>query len=106
MRRENGGKQMKTVWNFTAPSPSEKTFGKHPTQKPIRLLKRCILSSTQIGDWILDPFAGSSTTLMAAKELGRNAVGIELEVEFLALSARRLQSLKAAQTAESIYENI
>ena len=58
MRQTNGGKQMKTVWTMTAPGGDEKTFGKHPTQKPIALVERCLLASTNEGDLVLDPFSG------------------------------------------------
>lgn len=91
MREEAGGKQMKSVWRFTAPKKDEKAFGKHPTQKPVALIDRCIRASTNPGDFILDPFAGSSTTGVAAKALGRRFCGIEQEPEFIELSKRRLE---------------
>jgi site-specific DNA-methyltransferase (adenine-specific) len=56
--RKVTGKQMKTVWTMTAPSGEEKKFGKHPTQKPIALVERCLLASTNKGDMVLDPFQG------------------------------------------------
>lgn len=92
MREENNGKQMKTVWNIKPPQKVEKQFGKHPTQKPVRLLERIVLSSTNHGDLIFDPFAGSSTTGVAAALHGRKFVGCELEKEFIAISKSRLQS--------------
>ncbi len=92
MKVQNGGKQMKSVWRFTAPGRDEKTFGKHPTQKPISLIERCILSSTNEGDLILDPFSGSATTGIAAIRQHRKYVGIELNAEYLALSVKRLQN--------------
>lgn len=55
-------KQMRSVWQIDTPKPSEKEFGKHPTQKPLELLRRIILASTNSGGLILDPFTGSSTT--------------------------------------------
>jgi site-specific DNA-methyltransferase (adenine-specific) len=91
MRKMNAGKQMKSVWAFAAPNGDEKNFGKHPTQKPVALLERIILASTNEGDLILDPFAGSSTTGVAAIKLRRRFVGCELEPEYLALSAKRLE---------------
>ncbi len=91
MREINLGKQMKSVWSFTAPNGSEKIFGKHPTQKPVALLERIILASTNEGDLILDPFAGSSTTGVAAIKCRRRFVGAELESEFIKLSIDRLR---------------
>ncbi len=91
MREINNGKQMKTVWTMPAPNGDEKEFGKHPTQKPIRLLERLILASSKTGDLLLDPFAGSSSTGVAAVNLGRRFVGTELESEFLTLSISRLE---------------
>lgn len=78
----------------------EKTQGKHPTQKPLGLLARIILSSTQKGDLILDPFSGSGTTGIASILLDRKYVGTEQELEFLELSKRRYQTM----TLESKYE--
>lgn len=93
MRAENGGKQMKSVWRFTSPGNDEKQFGKHPTQKPLKLLDRCILASTNTGALILDPFSGSASTGVAALKNGRRYVGIELDSKYLEISSARLQSL-------------
>ena len=75
MKEINGGKQMKDVWTFTSPKKSE-TEGKHPTQKPLTVLERIILSSTDEGDTILDPFLGSGTTNVAAILKGRHLSGL------------------------------
>ena len=91
MRAQNNGKQMKTVWNIPAPGNEEKAFGKHPTQKPIKLLERIILASTKERDIIFDPFCGSSTTGVAAIKLNRLFVGCEIEKEYISLSIKRLQ---------------
>lgn len=90
MRAENGGKQMKSVWRFTSPSNEEKKFGRHPTQKPVKLMERCILASTNEGALILDPFSGSASTGVAAVKNKRKYVGIELSSEFLELSKKRI----------------
>lgn len=90
MREINGGKQMKDVWRFTAPKDAEKTHGKHPTQKPLALLERILLASTNEGDLVLDPFLGGGTTAVAAARLKRKAVGVELDFVHLSLSSRRL----------------
>ncbi len=104
MKEKNGGKQMKDVWEFKEPEPdfyvssvtpkSEKLEGKHPTQKPLGLLRRIIEASTNEGDLILDPFNGSGTTGIAANELGRRYIGIEQEEEYLALTMRRSEAIK------------
>ncbi len=104
MKEENGGKQMKDVWQFEALEPEfyvsactpklEKKEGKHPTQKPLGLLKRIIEASTHEGDLILDPFNGSGTTGIAAKMLNRKYIGIEQEQKYLELTIRRLEGLK------------
>lgn len=87
------GKQMRSVWQISPPQKWEKEFGKHPTQKPVELLKRIILASTNPGDIVLDPFAGSSTTGVAALKHGRRYLGIDNEPEYLALSHKRLSGL-------------
>ena len=103
MRQENGGKQMKTVWNMKAPARSEKEFGKHPTQKPMELLKRIIEASTNEGDLIFDPFSGSSTTGVSAILSDRKFVGCELENEFIDISKKRLDScLNTAQKQQML----
>jgi site-specific DNA-methyltransferase (adenine-specific) len=112
MKAENNGKQMRDVWNLpasgdeevsddgrgriwslTSPRKSEKALGRHPTQKPLALLKRIIDSSSQPDDVVLDPFSGSGTTGVAALELGRRYWGIELDRSYLHLSERRLREL-------------
>lgn len=62
----------------------------HPTQKPVALFAWCIKTYSQDTDSILDPFMGSGTTLIAAKNLGRNAIGIEIEEKYCEIAARRL----------------
>ena len=93
MRRENGGKQMKTVWQFTAPGRDEKRFGKHPTQKPISLIDRCLRASTAVGDIVLDPFTGTGSTGVASLKLGRSFVGIEVDPSFVQIGVKRLSEV-------------
>lgn len=85
--------QMRSVWSITSPKHQEKKFGKHPTQKPLELLKRIILSSTKEDDLILDPFCGSSTTGMAAYMLNRRFVGIDIERKYIQLSVKRIKDV-------------
>lgn len=68
MRELNGGKQAKDVWESSLTKPSEKKCGKHPTQKPMAILEKLILASTDEGDLILDPFNGSGTTGIVANK--------------------------------------
>lgn len=90
---KQAGKQMRTVWDI----PNNKTkeeliYGKHPTQKPIRLIKRMLELSAKQGDNILIPFVGSGTDCVAAKELGMNFLGFELEKEYIEIAERRLEA--------------
>ena len=89
MKQLNGDKQMKDVWKLPAIAPWEKSCGKHPTQKPLSVLTRLIMASTKPNAWILDPFAGSSTTGIAANLANRRFLGIDQEEEFLTISKNR-----------------
>lgn len=88
------GKQMRSVWAIGTPQSIEKKFGKHPTQKPEDLLKRIVLSSTNKGDLILDPFTGSSTTGVVAYLLGRSFIGVDTEAKYLDVSIKRFEELE------------
>ncbi|CAG1065040.1 Modification methylase DpnIIB [uncultured bacterium] len=105
MKAFNKGKQMRNLWQLTeneeaqtvdnvwtisSPPPIEKRFGKHPTQKPLELLKRIVLASTKENDLVLDPFCGSSTTGITSLLLNRKYVGIDLEESYLELSKKRI----------------
>ncbi len=98
MKHINGGKQMTDVWRLPAIAPWEKSCGKHPTQKPLALMSRIVLASTSPGAWILDPFAGSSTTGIAANLVNRRFLGIEREKDFSELSRNRRLELENYQT--------
>ena len=98
MKMINDGKQMTDVWRLPAIAPWEKSCGKHPTQKPIGLLARIIMASTKPGAWILDPFAGSSTTGIAANLLGRRYLGIELQQEYVEMGMKRREEINRLET--------
>lgn len=91
MKKMNNGKQMKDVWETSLTKPSEKKCGKHPTQKPLALLEKIVLASTDEGDLILDPFNGSGTTGIVANKLNRKYIGIDKEKDYLDLTIRRLK---------------
>lgn len=83
MEQLNGGVRMSDVWRIPFLSSWELKCGKHPTQKPLRLLYRIILASTHEEDTILDPFAGSCTTGIAANLLNRKFIGIDQDINYL-----------------------
>lgn len=90
---KNPGKQMRSVWVINTPGRVEKIHGKHPTQKPEKLLSRIIAASTKPGDMVLDPFCGSGTTGVAALRLGRLFRGIDADRKFLdKIAVPRLQN--------------
>jgi site-specific DNA-methyltransferase (adenine-specific) len=86
------GKQMRSIWNIPLTPLEEKSHGRHPTQKPIELLKRIITSSTKPNDTVLDPFNGSGTTGLVSLMLKRNYIGIDKEEDFLRLSIKRFDA--------------
>lgn len=94
MKKLNNNKQMKDVWTTSLTKPSEKKYGKHPTQKPLEILDKIILASTNEKDLILDPFCGSSTTGISAVRLNRRYIGIDKEKEYIEISKRRFEEIK------------
>ena len=98
MKHINGDTQMTDVWRLPAIAPWEKKCTKHPTQKPLGLLSRIIMASTKPGAWVLDPFAGSSTTGIAANLLGRKFLGIEQDEEFAKISVARRKEIEDIKT--------
>ena len=103
MRQLAGGKQMKSVWQILPPDREEKRFGKHPTQKPVALLERILLASSNEGDIVLDPFMGSGSSAIACLGLRRFFCGLEIEEQFLGLALARIfgQLVVVIFTAES-----
>ena len=91
MKAENGGRQMKNIWRLSPPYGEEKRFGKHPTQKPVALIDRCLRASTNPGDLVVDLFAGSGSAGVAALRLGRRFIGIEREADYVAVAVERLK---------------
>lgn len=106
MKEMNGNRQMTDVWSLPAIGRWEKEHGKHPTQKPLALLSRIILASTSPGAWILDPFAGSGTTGVAAALWGRRFLGIEQEDEYVRLAQKRREDLEDVTKSSNLLEHI
>ena len=99
LKELNDGKQMRSDWYIPICSGKERlrennNQRSHPTQKPEALMYRIILSSTNKGDIILDPFLGSGTTAVVAKKLQRNFIGIEQDKEYVSLAKKRLKQTK------------
>ena len=100
------GSQISSVWRMPSVSKREKVHGCHPTQKPLRLVRRALLASTREGDLVFDPFCGSGTTAVAAKELDRFFAGAELEEEFAELSGRRIKATVRGSVLRRITEQL
>ncbi|MGB9154587.1 MAG: DNA methyltransferase [Alphaproteobacteria bacterium] len=107
MKNMNDDKQMRSDWHLPICSGKERLRTDdgekvHPTQKPLPLLYRVIMSSTKPGDVILDPFFGSGTTGAAAKLLGRHYIGIEREKTYAKHAERRIAMTGAAPDIEAL----
>ncbi len=102
LKKINGGRQMKdTDWNFSICKGSERLKDEngtkaHPTQKPLKLVQQVLLTASNKGDLILDPFLGSGTTAVAAKTLGRDWIGIEKEKKYVNLAQKRLNTYEVS----------
>jgi site-specific DNA-methyltransferase (adenine-specific) len=94
--------QVSSVWRIPSVPGREKLDGYHPTQKPLRLLRRAVLASTEEGTLIFDPFCGSGTTGVAAKELGRYFVGAENEREYAELAGRRIGAVERGELSRGL----
>jgi len=102
MKMMNDGVQMRSDWTLpicTGRERLRKSNGDkaHPTQKPESVLHRVILSTSNPGDIVVDPFFGTGTTGAVAKKLGRNFIGFEMEKEYVIRAGRRIDRIKTAQ---------
>lgn len=86
----SAGAPLSDVWELSIIAPSARERTGYPTQKPLKLLRRIITVASRPGDLVLDPFCGSGTTVVAAQELGRRAVGIDVSAEALDVARGRL----------------
>jgi adenine-specific DNA-methyltransferase len=82
------------IWNIPNVKANHIEKTEHPCQYPVELVERCILALTEPDSWILDPFAGVGSTLLAAFKNNRNAVGIELVQKYIDIGLMRLDFLK------------
>lgn len=93
--RYNDGIEFKSKWYISQKNKADKGKYNHPTIKPLELVKRHLQHSSNKGDIVLDCFSGSGTTCVAAKELGRQFIGIEIDPEYHKISLDRLQGILA-----------
>ena len=95
---------MRTVWDLSNnKKPEELKYGKHPTQKPIKVLTRIIKLSSKIGDVMLTPFAGAGSECIAAKLCGRHYIGFEIEKEYCDISERRLANTESKNEQMNLF---
>ena len=91
----NDGYEFKSKWYITPINKSDKDLFEHPTIKPIELVKRHLLHTTQDGDIVFDPFVGSGTTCVGAKDLNRQYLGIEINPKWHKIACDRLNCVTA-----------
>lgn len=106
LKKMNGGKEMPDVWKFARPELWERALGKHPTQKPLKLIYRILQTCTNKGDIVLDPFAGSCTTGIASNLLGRKFIGIDNNKSYLDYGIRRKNEISEVEKANKILARI
>lgn len=95
-KKMNDGKQMRNLWDIRA----ERHVTAHPTEKPVTLLDRIVRIATNPGDVVVDPFMGSGTTGVVAKELGRSFLGFEISPQFYKMAVKRVNEKSAKKPAQ------
>lgn len=84
--------QLRNMWDITSTPLNEKRHGKHPSQKPTEILKRLIIGATNKNEIVIDPFSGSGTTALVAKDLERKFIAIDDNKEYCNTALKRLKS--------------
>lgn len=97
-KKINNGKQMRNVWDIPLTPQNEKQYGKHPSQKPLRLVERLILGFTNRGNYVLDPFMGSGTIPLACMLNNRKSLSIEKDKNYYDLALKRLNEYSKNKT--------
>jgi DNA modification methylase len=80
-----GGRDQDDVWEVVRPKRSEE----HPTMKPVELIEKAVKNSSQVGDVVFEPFAGSGSTIIACEHLGRHCRAVEISPEYCAVTINR-----------------
>lgn len=93
-KKLNGGKQMRNLWSIPYPSPGERQYGKHPSQKSIEVITRLLLIATNDGDLVLDCFSGTGTLGVVAQSFRRNWVMVERNPEYNTIARLRLSNVR------------
>ena len=91
----NDGYHLKSKFHISSINKVDKDLYKHPTIKPLEVVKRHLLHATQENDLVFDPFIGSGTTAVASKELGRNFIGFEIDKKYYEISKDRINGIDA-----------
>lgn len=91
----NDGYELKSKWYISSINKNDKDLYNHPTIKPLDLVKRHILHTTQPNDIVLDCFCGSGTTCVACKETGRRYISMEINKEYYEIAQKRLNGMTA-----------
>ena len=94
---ESHGRNRSNVWQFPGATGGSRDdaddFKSHPTSKPLKLIEEAIIDVTAAGEWVLDPFLGSGSTLLAAERTRRRCLGLEVSPAYVDLSVRRWQTM-------------
>ena len=94
---------MRTVWDISNnKARKELAYGKHPTQKPIKIIKRMIRLSSRVGDVMMTPFAGAGSECVAAKECQRHYLGFETDKQYINIAEERLKNADIESNEEKI----
>lgn len=101
----NDGYELKSKWYASPINQSDKALFNHPTIKPLDLVKRHILHSTQPNDIVLDCFCGSGTTCVACKETGRRYIGMEIDKEYWKIANDRINGIDAGGQVGFMFDN-
>lgn len=101
----NGGKQQRDLYDIPMILPKEKVYGKHPAQKPLELIKRLVLTFSNEGDLVLDPFMGSGTTAVACKMFNRNFIGFEINEDYCDIAEKRIKNISKTEKNEEKQKN-
>ena len=94
LKEMNGGTQMRNMWDIISTRKSEKTHGKHPSQKPLEVIRRLVVGGSNKNEMIIDPFMGSGTLPVIACQLQRKFIGIDNDKEYCGIALKRVKEIQ------------